>query len=171
MGPLTEKLDEIRDIVSRIDPESWVKIAIAGVVSLFLLALLTSPWWYDIVGQHERAAMKSLQGIHGLEVRYYAEHADKGFSCALEPLRAYASGDDDWAEALGGTAKGYAFSVVACKPESNGEVKRYGLVAVPVKPGDSGVRAFCTDQTGQLYMDVEGSGEECLRGRVAVPKK
>jgi hypothetical protein len=170
MGPLTEKLDDIRDKLSRIDGESWVKIAIAGVVSLFLLALLTSPWWHDIVGKHERAAMKSLQGIHGLEVRYYGEHGDKGFSCALEPLRVYASGDDDWAEALGGTAKGYAFSVVGCKPETDGAVTRYALMAVPLNP-DSGARAFCTDQTGQLYMDATGSGEDCLRARVPVPKK
>jgi hypothetical protein len=173
MGPLTEQHEEIVSKLRSIQPEEWIKIGIVAVVSLFLLLLLTSPWWHDIVGKHETAAVRSLEGIHTLEVRYYADHTAKGFSCKLEPLRSYAAkdGTDPAEEALGGMSRGYTFSIVRCVPEEDGVVSRYAIEAVPVKPGDSGVRAICTDQTGQVYYDQEGDGEACLKARMTVPKK
>jgi hypothetical protein len=44
-------------------------------------------------------------------------------------------------------------------------VMRYRAIAVPLEPGKSGVRAFCTDQTGALWYDPSGSPENCLATR------
>ena len=51
------------------------------------------------------------------------------------------------------------WNFVATDPE--GVVVRYKATAVPVLPGKTGVRAFCTDQTGELRFGVNDSPETC----------
>ncbi len=60
---------------------------------------------------------------------------------------------------------GYRIMFAGCGPEANGVVTRYRIAAVPLEPRKSGVRAFCTDETGALWFDASGSADNCLVSR------
>jgi hypothetical protein len=152
----------------------WIAI-IAVVVALFL-GFVVFPWWYDMyygAASNETAAVLSLRKIDALETLYAAAHADKGFACDFSLLRAteQASDPKDATEALSGDFHGYAFTLSGCTPQVNRIATHYQVTAVPTKPGSTGVHAFCTDQTSQLFYDEEGSPSQCLDARRLVPER
>jgi hypothetical protein len=60
-----------------------------------------------------------------------------------------------------GVRSGYLFTLRGCEPTSNNP--KYQLIAIPREPGKSGFRAFCSDESGYIYDDAAGSGEQCLQ--------
>jgi hypothetical protein len=116
----------------------------------------------------EATAVGHLRRLTTLQNSYSASHPDKGFACQLSLLKSAnpANGDYDPDEFLLSEAfVGYRITLTGCEPEPNGLVMRYRAIAVPLEPGKSGVRAFCTDQTGALWYDPSGSPENCLATR------
>ena len=39
---------------------------------------------------------------------------------------------------------------------------KFSVAAAPIEPGRSGFRAFCTDDSGVLWYDKDGSAADCL---------
>jgi hypothetical protein len=81
----------------------------------------------------------------------------------LSLLKQTVSGKDGYdvdAFLLSETQAGYRITFAGCEAEPNGVVQRYQIVTVPVEPGKSGVRAFCSDETGALWFDADGSAEK-----------
>jgi hypothetical protein len=148
----------------------WAKLSIA-LTSLFAVLLVLSPSFHDSyfgVAKYESAAVGSLQKINKLQTEYAATHANKGFACELPLLRPSEKRDDTYdpiAALLGGEWSGYKFAVVGCVADADGIVTRYGVTAVPTSPGRTGIRAFCTDQSGQLFYDNEASASQCVATR------
>jgi hypothetical protein len=66
---------------------------------------------------------------------------------------------------LAGEWSGYKFVVAECTPTEKGIVIRYQITAVPVAHSSTGVRAFCTDESGALFYEDSGSAAECLSSR------
>jgi len=119
-------------------------------------------------GANEAVAVGSLHRITTLQNEYAASHFAKGFACQLPLLKAGVHNNEDYdsdAFLLTGEHVGYRIAFVGCGPEPNGVVMRYRIAAVPLVPGKSGVRAFCTDETGSLWYDASGSAENCLASR------
>jgi hypothetical protein len=154
------------------------KFWIASVVFIFLFAvvlLVMSPSFHDKyfgMAKYESAAVGSLQKINALEHLYAAAHADKGFACQLPLLRPTSKKDDTYdpiVALLGGTWSGYKFAVASCVLEANGIATQYEITAIPIRPYATGVRAFCTDQSGKLFYDQEGSASQCLAARQSLP--
>jgi len=134
-----------------------------------------SPSFHDKyfgVAKYEADAVGSLAKINSLENQYAASHPDRGFACELVVLRPQENGNDasgQVSELLNGPRSAFKFAFAACAPEANGIVMQYQIFAVPVRPGITGIRAFCTDQTGKLYYDLNGSASDCLALRREIP--
>lgn len=152
----------------------WTKLLI-GLLLLFAVLVFLSPSFHDKyfgVAKYEADAVGSLAKINSLEKQYAASHPDKGFACELVVLRPQESGTDTSGQVSGllnGQRGGYKFAFAACTPETNGIVTQYQIFAVPVRPGVTGIRAFCTDRTGKLFYDLNGSASECLALRREIP--
>jgi hypothetical protein len=43
------------------------------------------------------------------------------------------------------------------EPKTNPVVNRYEVTAVPLRPQKTGIRAFCTDQSGEIFYELTGS--------------
>jgi hypothetical protein len=124
------------------------------------------------LAKYEADAVGSLAKINSLENQYAVSHPDKGFTCELGLLRPQESGtdaSDQISEVQSGQRSGYKFGFAGCTPEANGTVTRYQIFAIPIRPGGTGIRAFCTDQTGKLFYDLNGSASECLALRREIP--
>jgi hypothetical protein len=146
-------------------------IALTLFVLLAVVLVLSSPWWHDKyfgMAGNESAAVSVLRNINVLEKRHAATHVEKGFTCVMTQLReSQLSSDahDSSAALLTGQSRGYKFALVGCAAEANGVATHYQVTAVPVKPYGTGVRAFCTDQTGNIFYDHTGTASECLAAR------
>jgi hypothetical protein len=147
-------------------------IAVVVVFSILLLAAIFIPT-LDGPNSHraanESVAVGKLRRITTLQSDYAASHPTKGFACRLPLLKPTAPTADDYDSFLLSVDHvGYRIALTGCEPEADGVVTRYRVTAVPLKPGKSGVRAFCTDQTGALWYDANGSAENCLAVRRAI---
>src|SRR5271168_3234545 len=119
-----------------------------------------------------RCAKPGLHTINALEKQYAAEHGNIGFTCELPLLRRTdkrGETHDPVAALLIGEWSGYRFAVVDCAGELNGIVTHCKATAVPVTPAGTGIRAFCTDESGKLFYDLDASPSQCLDSRRVVP--
>lgn len=144
----------------------------AGFVLSFLLVIAFSPHFHDShagVRQNESAAVGSLRKIHDLQSKYAAAHPTEGFACQLQRLRPAedtTTAYDPSTALLSGERSGYKFILVGCTLAENGIVIRYQITAVPIARGSTGMRAFCTDESGKLFYEENGSATECLSSRL-----
>jgi hypothetical protein len=152
----------------------WTKL-LAGSLFSFAVLVFFSPSFHDRyfgVAKYESAAVGGLHKINTLESLYAASHADKGFACELSLLRPpelRGDASDPTVGLLTGKWSGYKFAFAGCTSEANGIVAQYKIVAIPVRPGATGIRAFCTDQTDKLFYDPDGSASQCLASRHEIP--
>jgi hypothetical protein len=146
----------------------------AGFLLSFLLVIAFSPHFYDPhagIRKNESAAVGSLAKINALQGKYAAAHPNEGFACQLQRLRPAEDRTtvyDPTTALLSGEWSGYKFVLVGCTPSANGIIIRYQITAVPSSRGVTGVRAFCTDESGKLFYEESGSSSECLSSRLAL---
>jgi hypothetical protein len=97
----------------------------------------------------------------------------RGFACdfaALHPIGAVAKEDNSdfywdqywYLNDAPVHRSGYVLNLTNCPADTSGRVSHYAFVAVPQRPGTTGFRAFCADDTGAIYYDDSGSAEACL---------
>jgi hypothetical protein len=147
--------------------------ALVAAGGLLLVALLFIP---EFDGPHfrqhanEAVAVSKLRTVTTLEKNFTAAHGGKGFACELPLLRPAESEqhpvDHDLLRFLTtGTSEGYTFVLGNCRADAKGVVVHYEATAVPVEPGKTGFHAFCTDDSGLLWYDKDGSATNCLASR------
>ena len=142
----------------------------AGVMFLTFVPHLDGP--HSRRAAHEAIAVGELLTVVRLQSKYAAADAVKGFACELPLLQsAEQKGDHPDYDPLGflttGTWAGYRFTLDGCQVDKNGTVVHYQVSAAPVERGVSGLRSFCTDETGVIRYDNSGIGTNCLTsGRV-----
>ena len=148
--------------------------ALAGVGGLLLVALLLPVLDGPRSRRYanESAAVSRLRALNSVEKTFSAAHVDKGFVCELPPFKAAESGENsvDYPPIfiMTGTYSGYKFVLSNCRTDAKGVVVHYEATAVPVERGRTGLRAFCTDDSGLLWYDPDGSAEDCLKSRRAL---
>ncbi len=116
----------------------------------------------------ENTATSRMREIVSAESSYSSENPAKGYSCTLSEL--FLSEYNPDAEGklpdrynpplAGGEAGGYRFALSGC---SGSPAVKFQAAAVPIDP-DSGLKAFCTDQSGALRFAADGKSASCLRG-------
>jgi hypothetical protein len=136
---------------------------------VFVIAAIFVPGRGDSrVAMNEAGAIGSLRALTTLQNQYAAENPSKGFACELARLRdvTHRNGESDHEALLVSQSYGgYKFSLTGCEVGTNGVVIRYKATAIPRLPGETGVSAFCGDQTGGFWYAANGSAENCLAER------
>jgi hypothetical protein len=139
-------------------------LLLAGVLFLISVTHLDGP--HSRQHAHEAVAVSKLLTVIELQSKYAAAHADKGFACELPLLKPVEQRDDADYDPLGflttETWSGYRFALDGCHVDKRGIVARYQASAVPIERGTTGVRAFCTDETGIMRYDDSGVKVKCL---------
>jgi len=108
---------------------------------------------------NESSAVASIRTINTAEISYSGEHPAAGYTCALSDLGQYLSGD-----LASGQKSGYKFELSACSAGQEGVAgAKYQVVAYPANLNQTGVRAFCSDESGLLRVDAGGSAQNCLQ--------
>ena len=146
----------------------WVIGGLVLAAGLLLLLVPTLDGPHSRLFANEAAAVSTLRAIVTLEEAYTTSHAKTGFACELpllRPIRELRFPDYSLDFLTAGERAGYRFSLTGCVPDENQARARYQITAVPVEPGKTGIRAFCADQAGVIWYDLEGSAANCLSSR------
>ena len=146
----------------------WVTgtLILLAVLLLALVPTLDGP--RSRLFANEASAAMTVRTIITLQDEYLAAHAYMGFACELpllEPIGQQKFPDRSLEFLKAGVQSGYKFSQLSCGSDANRARVRYQITAVPVERGKTGVRAFCADETGVIWYDLDGSETNCLASR------
>jgi hypothetical protein len=111
----------------------------------------------------EPLAISSIRAINTSEIGFQIAHPAAGYTCKLDdlvgPAAMYGWRDPELA---GGQKDGYLFVLRNCRGDNGHDAKtKYQITAEPINK-QSGLRAFCSDESSNLRYDVRGSGKKCL---------
>jgi competence protein ComGC len=161
-------LSEIRNSAGRLKGEG---IAIAGLV-LGYLGVVAIPFILIIaaiaipnllrarMAANEASAVASVRTIVTAEVSYSATHSNTGFTCSLSDLGGAQLIDSDLAR---GRKNGYAIELSGCSAGAEGGSNvKFQVVAYPLTRNQTGVRAFCADESNVVKVDGAGSAANCV---------
>jgi type IV pilus assembly protein PilA len=117
------------------------------------------------IAANEAAAVHAVRTMNMVELSYQSMHKDIGFTCSLDNLR-----DDGLLEPqlAAGTRYGYIFVLQGCAEGSGGANSRYQILAYPANQNQSGVRAFCSDESNEIKFDATGSASNCIENGALV---
>jgi hypothetical protein len=109
------------------------------------------------------SAIGSMRTLVAAETRFAKAHPSLGYTCMLselppDPLIA--------SPARNGQRNGYLFEITGCR-ENSGQEPNPGYT-LTARPLHKGIPAFCTDQSGILRSDENGSVEKCLKNGPAL---
>ena len=148
---------------------SLIELLIVVAIILILAAIAIPSLLRSRISANEASAIASLRTINTAQVTYSVTYPSEGFADNLTKLgmptgtslpSSAASGLLDWV--LGCAAQpcpksGYNFSIAN---PSGTPVVNYTLYAIPVAPGQTGYRGFCSDQLSHVSYDPSG-GTNC----------
>jgi hypothetical protein len=171
-------LSEIKKSAGRIGGRG---LAIAGLVIgyiqfamipfiLIIAAIAIPNLLRSRIAANEASAVSAVRTLNTAEAVWQSQHEVQGYSCSLAQLGpagvpgapADAAGYID-GKLASGFKSGYRISLRGCEPDTPNEpAKRYMVIAEPSAPGQSGVRAFCADESGIVRFSKDGLGSSCL---------
>jgi type IV pilus assembly protein PilA len=134
----------------------YAGVAIIPVV-LIIAAIAIPNLLKARMAANEASAVANVHALVSAEINFASNHAQAGFTCSLSDLSGEQLISSDLAE---GKKNGYAFALANCTP--GGPNIKFQIVAYPEKPNQSGVRAFCSDESGVIKVDSGGSTQACL---------
>lgn len=161
-------LSEIRKSAGRIKGDG---IAIAGLVlgyvgvgaipGILIVATIAIP---NLLRAHiianEASAVNAVRILNTAEMAYSENHPNDGYTCSLSTL---ADGGLFSGPLAKGQKNGYAFELNGCTPEDGDKANRhYQVVAYPLRENQTGIRAFCSNESMVVKVDAEGSTQKCL---------
>jgi type IV pilus assembly protein PilA len=162
-------LSEIRKSAGRLKGEGLAMaglvlgyVWIAGIPIILIIAAIAIPNLLRArMAANESSAVASVRTLVTAEITYSSSHPDKGFTCYLGDL----SGDGLIDSGLAsGTKSGYKFDLLNCSPEAAGGANtKFQVVAHPVTQDQTGIRAFCSDESNVIKVDPSGSLQSCLQ--------
>lgn len=160
-------LSDIRKSAGRLKGEG---LAIAGLVFgyaglaiipfLIIAAIVIPNLLRARIAANESSAVASVGRVTTAEVTYAAQHPEEGYTCSLSSLESANLIPADLAKGL---KNGYAFEVSGCGSSTDHPGNdKFQVVAYPVRVNQTGIRAFCSDQTSVIRVDSSGSPQHCL---------
>ncbi len=119
---------------------------------------------------NENMASMRVQNLATAELHFASQHPERGYSCNfadLMPNPEQAPNPDpanssattpETSSPAGNESAGYHFAVSGC---AGTPASTFQITAVPLE-SDSGMKAFCADESGTLRFDPHGKGTACL---------
>jgi len=161
-------LSEIRKSAGRLKGEGLAMaglvlgyVWIAGIPVFLIIAAIAIPNFLRArIAANEASAVASVRTLVTAEVSYSTNHPDRGFTCYLGDLTQEGLIDN----ALRSSRKtGYQFALLNCKPETPGGANtKFQVIAHPLTLNQTGMKAFCSDESAVIRMDGNGSAQGCL---------
>jgi type IV pilus assembly protein PilA len=159
-------LSEIRKSAGRLAGQG---MAIAGLVLgymglaslpivLIIAAIAIPNLLRARIAANEASAAGGVRTLNVAEVSYAQSHAASGFTCSLTDLHDAGLIDEKLTSA---TRYGYRFRIDGCGGRTGGPVTQYQISAFPVKFNQSGVRQFCSDESG-VIKSSKNSRQDCM---------
>jgi len=108
------------------------------------------------VAANEAAAIGSVRTITVAQVSYATNHQEEGFTCSLADLGNAGLLDSTLAS---GTKSGYRYELVAC---DGTPVQHYTILAMPMTPGTTGQRTFCSDESAVIKSMATNATGNCM---------
>jgi prepilin-type N-terminal cleavage/methylation domain-containing protein len=144
---------------------SLIELLIVVAIILVIAAMAIPNFLRSKMSANEASAVSSLRTINTAETTYSITYPTIGYADALTKLAFPASGNSvdpnaagllDWV--LGCTTQpcqksGYSFAI---SNTTGTPIDGYDITAVPVSPGQSGVRGFCSNQITTVKYDPNG---------------
>jgi type IV pilus assembly protein PilA len=162
-------LSEIKKSAGRLTGEG---LAIAGLVLgymwivsipvILIVAAIAIPNLLRArIAANESSAVASVRALMTAEIRYVAGHPEAGFTCSLSDLSAARLIS---APLASGQKTGYVFELQNCSGgPSGGANEKYQVMAHPLMRNQTGIRTFCSDESGVIkVIEAAGSAEACL---------
>jgi hypothetical protein len=146
----------------------WPVVVVAVVIIFVILSIPVLDGPNSRRTANEAVTVGTLRTLNRFQDEYATSSPEKSFACQLLQFKTLTSLKDLYAAdefLASGTRSGYRFEVRNCQPDSGGVARHYQITAVPVEPGKSGVRAFCSDESGALWYDPKSSASNCLASR------
>jgi hypothetical protein len=140
-------------------------LGIASIPIVLIVAAIAIPNLLRArIAANESSAASAIRILNAAEVYRASAHPDLGYTCALSDLQ-----DQIDRDLATGEKHGYAFDLLNCESdEAGGPNTKFQISAVPLTPHQSGVRAFCSDESGIIKLDANGSAQNCLENGDAI---
>ena len=130
-----------------------VVVAVVIVLGYFAFRMI---WGLMMLGYVDSAIYR-MRVLSASEAQFAKMHPELGYTCSFSQL---ASGDETVRRvAKNPIGNGYAFEIVGC--QAQGVAKPNATYCLTAKPLHSGQPAYCSDQSGILKADYNGSVERC----------
>jgi type II secretory pathway pseudopilin PulG len=142
-------------------------IEIAGIPLLLIVAAIAIPNLLRArMAANESSAIASVRTLEAAEVTYAGAHPEQGYTCSLSDLADAASIKGPLAT---GQKNGYVFELTGCSPATEGGPNvKYQVMAYPLRVNQTGVRAFCSDESATIKADSGGSARGCMENGSAL---
>ncbi len=161
-------LSEIRKSAGRLRGEGVAMaglvlgyVWIAGIPIILIIAAIAIPNLLRArMAANESSAVAEVRTLVTAEATYAETHREVGYTCSLSDL---AEGDLIAGELANGKKNGYVFELMNCSPEAAGGANaKFQVVAYPLRPNQTGVRAFCSDESAVVKVEPSGSAQGCV---------
>jgi len=148
---------------------SLIELLIVVAIILIIAAIAIPNLIRSKISANEAAAVSNIRTVNTAQTTYQIAYPSVGYANNLSKLAFPAPGGSidqnsagllDWI--IGCASQpcqktGYYFSIVNA---SGNPIDNYGVTAVPVSPGNTGVRGFCGSQKSSITYDPN-SGTNC----------
>jgi len=140
---------------------------IVGIPIFLIIAAIAIPNLLRAkMAANESSAVASVRTIGTAEIVYGNQHPAEGYTCSLSAIADAGLISHELAQGL---RTGYRFELSGCAPGPDGTaITVYKVVAYPVTVNQTGVRAFCSDESAVIKVDAGGSAERCLESGEAL---
>jgi prepilin-type N-terminal cleavage/methylation domain-containing protein len=146
---------------------SLIELLIVVAIILIIAAIAIPNLLRSRMAANEASAVGSLRTINTAEVTYSTTYPNVGFAATIgalggaAPCTTAAVGAAcliDDVLSMTAVKSGYSFTAVGVAGAGSTLLVTYTATAVPTVPGQSGQRAFFTDQSGVIRYDASGAG-------------
>ncbi|MFZ0859653.1 MAG: DUF4190 domain-containing protein [Candidatus Sulfotelmatobacter sp.] len=140
---------------------------IAGIPIILIIAAIAIPNLLRArIAANESSAIGSVRILVTSEITYATLHRSQGYTCSLSDL---AEATLIRGPLATGQKNGYVFELTECSAGTEGGANvKYQVVAYPLRVNQTGVRAFCTDESGAIRVDSSGSARGCVDSGAAL---
>jgi type IV pilus assembly protein PilA len=134
---------------------------IPGIPIFLILAAIAIPNLLRArMAANESSAVGAVRSLVVSEVTYASLHPHQGYTCSLSDLAQAASIRGPLAS---GQKNGYVFELTGCSAGTEGGANvKFQVVAYPLRVNQTGVRAFCSDESDLVRVDSGGSARGCV---------
>ena len=149
-------MDKIDSTAAAMKRKTWVTVrSVIFGMGVVVIALFVVRYFVRLRALgYVDSAILTMRTLVADENKFAETHPNLGYTCKLADITTdptIASGRNNW----------YIFEITDCRAEAGGGSNtRYNVTARPLRPE---MPAFCSDQSGVLKADYDGSAINCVK--------